>query len=288
VAIDGINTLVQMGVAVPPPSAPSARPSSGSVKAIINGMSAPSYGSPRLLDIPWNTTSQQFYEDRVALNVGVETNLSRMVILDAARSGGVMNDFRSVAHSSSGGSGDMIRLDNENIILTTRVFTADFRLSNNFTLGMLFDGGFGYKHRLIPNSGLSIQEIVCNLSLLSINILERCIEFMPDGMKGIDRSWRIISGYRMSSIGIDDHSTGRVIDIALMGGHASSRTTFEIAKKISSVVPFNTLSINYAGDLCWISISYRGDGTYGGGSNDGVVFTTRDYREIGKELILLG
>jgi signal transduction histidine kinase len=55
---------------------------------------------------------------------------------------GKSNTYVGDKTSASGGGGSIVPSKNQEIILATDNFTADFRLSEHFTLGMMFDGGF--------------------------------------------------------------------------------------------------------------------------------------------------
>ena len=58
-----------------------------------------------------------------------------------------------------GGTDQVTFTDACMISQSTQNFTADFKLSPNITLGMMFDGGFNVKHKLRDQVGLTRQQI---------------------------------------------------------------------------------------------------------------------------------
>lgn len=150
------------------------------------------------------------------------------------------------------------------VIYATETFTSDFKLSEHFTLGMMFDGGFNNKHKLVNQGGLTKQQIVCNLSQLCQNILEKYLEILPGGIDGYGKQWAINSAYRQLSAGIgsstSDHPMGRAVDLTLLPKDASRKQrNYELVQKMEKLVPYDQIILEYrSGDQAWIHTGYRG------------------------------
>ena len=144
------------------------------------------------------------------------------------------------------------------IIFATEEFTADFVLSNNFTLGMMFDGGFNKQHVLVDQNGLTKQQIVCNLSQLCKNILEPALSVLPGGISGYGSQWRISSGYRQGTSS-SQHNKGQACDIALSKNLKDRKqATYELAKAMESVLPYDQIILEYRGaDQNWVHTSFN-------------------------------
>jgi predicted chitinase len=157
----------------------------------------------------------------------------------------------------SGGTNDVVPA-NCNIIESTKEFTADFRLSENFTLGMMFDGGFNKRHKLVAQNGLTVQQIVCNLSQLCQNILEPYLDKLPGGIGGINKEWRISSGYRQGT-SRSQHNKGQACDIALSQNTRNRKqATYDLAIELESSVPYDQIILEYRGtSQNWIHTSYN-------------------------------
>lgn len=163
-------------------------------------------------------------------------------------------------------------------------FTNDFRLSPNFTLGMLIDGGVAGKNTLQGQLGLTKQQIVCNLSQLCVNVLEPMLGVLPGGIAGYGKQWKINSGFRASSnipaggVAKSDHMLGRAIDFTLLPYDSlKAQKNFEFCSTIERMLPYDQIIMEYmSGGSNWIHIGYRGlkDGdTAGGGINRRMAFT---------------
>lgn len=163
-------------------------------------------------------------------------------------------------------------------------FTNDFRLSPNFTLGMLIDGGVNGKNQLKDQLGLTKQQIVCNLSQLCVNILEPMLAVLPNGIAGYGKDWKINSGYRSSGnipaggVAKSDHMLGRAIDFTLLPYDSlKAQKNFEFCSTIERILPYDQIIMEYmSGGSNWIHIGYRGinnGDTAGGGANRKMAFT---------------
>ena len=134
-------------------------------------------------------------------------------------------------------------------------FTSSYKISEHFTLGMMFDGGFNVKHKLIPQNELTVNQIVANLANLAHNVLERALDVLPCGIKGYRKYWTITSGYRQG-YDTSDHNKGRACDIQLQGRNKQQH--WSLASKLQSIVGYDQLFLEYRGkDSVWIHIGYR-------------------------------
>ena len=181
------------------------------------------------------------------------------------------------------------------IITASTHFTSDFILSKNFTLGMLFDGGYNNKHKLQDQVKLKKEQIVCNLAQLCGNVLENCVDFLPGKMAGFRKRWDISSGYRQlsavkNSSKTSDHLVGRAVDIVLYPHDTSrSKRTFDLIIELEKAIPYDQMFIEYSidnsGTHTWIHIGYRGvkrgDTTGAGGTNRKQVGTMLNHTAYG-------
>lgn len=273
-----------------------------STKAVVYGMVPPAIGTPIHPRIERKVGPNLHGEEAYMFegtNAG-SSYASQKYIAQLQQNEGISNTYQSESAVASGGSGSGATPSNQNEILAAGTFNANYKLSTNFTLGMLFDGGFNVKHKLIPQCGLSINQIVANLSALCNNILEKCLDILPGGIEGYNRQWTISSGYRMEGVvaassKTSDHSTGRACDITLLGLGNSSRKQklHELIKKLDTAVPYDQLILEYAGaDSVWIHTGFRGTSAgqtfgVGAGNNRKMAFTMKDHSTYGQGFILL-
>ena len=184
------------------------------------------------------------------------------------------------------------------VIYGTQEFTNDFRLSKNFTLGMLIDGGVNGHNKLRDQNGLTKQQIVCNLSQLCQNIYEPLLAVLPGGIGGYGKQWKINSGYRISSnipaggVAKSDHMLGRATDMTLLPyGPNKAKLNFDFANQIEKLIPYDQIIMEYMpGGSNWVHIGYRGvkDGdTAGGGTNRKMAFTMYNGKTIKRDGFLL-
>jgi predicted chitinase len=174
----------------------------------------------------------------------------------------------------SGGSNTTIPV-NCDVIFARKEFSNDFRLSKNFTLGMLIDGGVGGKHRLIdqmlkdtknsPERLYTAQEIVCNLAQTAQNMLEPLLEVLPGGIGGYNKQWKINSGYRLKGViknesPTSDHCKGHAIDIGIMLPN-KAQATYDIVQKAEKILPYDQLILEYRfPSSIWIHCGYKPKG----------------------------
>jgi hypothetical protein len=156
------------------------------------------------------------------------------------------------------------------IIYNTTNFTDDYRMSKNFTLGMLMDGGLNGKHKLVDQqlTGVdgkirtyTVQEIVCNLAQTCQNILEPALEVLPGGIGGRNKQWKITSGYRLKGViktesPNSSHCKGFAIDVALLLPDRL-RKTYELATALEKILPYDQLILEYRyQDQVWVHMGY--------------------------------
>lgn len=235
------------------------------VKALIHGMIPPNIGNPLYpridpIEIPEPVGESEFSietpEDAQSPIATASMNYSTSI--DGATNT-LEGGYCPVTPNSLTGA------EPENIdeILSCGKFTADYRLSEHFTLGMFFDGGFNCRHKLVPQAGLTVNEIVANLSRLANNVLEPYLSVLPNGIDGYGKLWRITSGFRMNvSAPTDrgsDHWRGRAVDIQLTG--RNKRQHWELVQKLEPLVPYDQLLLEYRGrNSVWIHTGFRENG----------------------------
>ena len=155
------------------------------------------------------------------------------------------------------------------IIYATTNFTDDYRMSKNFTLGMLMAGGLNGQHKLVdqqltgPDGKIrlyTVQEIVCNLAQTAQNILEPALAVLPGGISGLNKQWKISSGYRLKGViktesPNSSHCKGFAIDIALLS--KSLRETHELAVALEKILPYDQCILEYRfpGQV-WVHLGY--------------------------------
>lgn len=179
----------------------------------------------------------------------------------------------------TGGNGKTVKTDCS-IIYTTKNFTNDYRLSRNFTIGMLIKGTqhILQSQMLKPNRNSNerlypVEEIVCNMAHLAQNVLEPALDVLPNGISGYGKIWHITSGYRLKGVvkhesQSSDHCKGHCIDISLGNGTSLFAKNFELAKNLESILTYDQMLLEYdSPDKSWVHIGYRPD------SNRREVFT---------------
>lgn len=289
VEIDGAVTNLNSGTAAPGTKISTDTPVS--LKALVYGMVPPPVGVPLYPRIERLKTPELLGEEKFMYELPEDgnTGASKMYNQERVAAEGKSNTYSSEKETASGGAGSIVASPIQSQILAMTDFTADFKLSKHFTLGMMFDGGFNIRHRLVDQGGLSKAQIVANLSALCTNILEKYLTVLPDGIAGYGKSWRITSGYRMGANG-SDHPLGRACDIQLIGRDKNKH--FELIKQLDKLVPYDQLLLEYAGsDSIWIHTGFRGDGktTFGpGGANRKIAFTMKDHKKYSDGFTLLG
>jgi predicted chitinase len=269
VEIDGSITNINSGTSSAGTEAADAAASLPSIKALVHGMVPPPKGVPLYPILEPLVAPPPLGEEDYMYELPSET--SNPIIAQQTQQqvgqNGVSNTYESESAPATGGGGSIVASPKQEEILAMSTFTADFRLSQHFTLGMMFSGGFNAKHRLVDQNGLTRQQIVANLAALCENILEPYLTELPDGIQGYGKKWWITSGYRMGT-SRSDHAKGRACDIQLAG--RSKPAHYELIQKLDKIVPYDQLILEYKGaQSVWIHTGFRGDSntTFGGGAN---------------------
>lgn len=260
-------------------------------KALVHGMIPPPRGTPiyprsDALSAPQTHGEEQYMYE---LPEDGGTPASQAYIKEQVAQEGKTGTVETETATPAGGGGTVVAgpRQAEILAMSPSQFTANFRLSKHFTLGMMFDGGFNARHKLVAQNGLTVQQIVANLSALCENVLERYLEVLPGGIQGYGTKpgqWRITSGYRMGT-SKSDHCKGRACDIALVGGRERRKLHFELIKKLDKLVQYDQMILETRGsDSSWIHTGFRGDGktTFGGGTNRKMAFTMHNDSTIGQ------
>lgn len=153
------------------------------------------------------------------------------------------------------------------VIMMKQTFDPSFILSKHFTLGALTKNG---SRPPIPQQGLSIQEIVCNLKGLSENCLEVIYSLYPNMI--------ITSGFRRlgdvaASSKTSDHYLGCAVDIVIP--NLDRKGHYEAIQRIQSMIPYDQLLLEYQGsNTVWIHISFK----YANSKKQ--IFTMKDHKRI--------
>lgn len=196
---------------------------------------------------------------------------------DQAQSTGVPVPPPAVASETStpgGGSNNVIPVDCK-VIYNTTNFTNDYRMSKNFTLGMLISGGLNGPHKLVdqllkdtangPERVFKVQEIVCNLATAAQNILEPYLDVLPGGIGGYGKQWTISSGYRLKGVvktesPTSDHCKGHCFDIALLLPDRFNKT-YQLVQQLEKLVNYDQIILEYRyKDQVWIHSGYKPNG----------------------------
>ena len=282
-------------------SASTATPPQLATKALVHGMIPPHLGTPiypkiaRLVG-PEPHGEEQFMYEEANHATAASTKYNEL----RNQNEGISNTFASETATPAGGGGSATVPTNQKDILAAPLsaFHANYKLSDHFTLGMMFDGGFNVKHRLISQCGLTEQQIVANLASLCQNILEPYLAVLPGGIAGYGKQWAITSGYRMTGVvaaqsETSDHPRGRACDISLLGcsGAERKKKHFDLIQQLDKLVPYDQLILEYSGpSTSWIHTGFRGTGgqTFGGGVNRKMAFTMKDHHThtAGKHVLL--
>jgi predicted chitinase len=230
--------------------------------------------------VPFAIPPEREFEEKTTAETpdDFETPEGRAASAQQARTEGVVGAPPPVATEEApaptGGSKTDVPV-NCDIIYARKEFSNDFRMSKNFTLGMLIDGGVGGKHRLVdqmlketktsPERLYTVQEIVCNLAQTAQNILEPMLDVLPGGIGGYKTQWLITSGYRLKGLlGVEsptsDHCKGLALDIQLVGRDPTK--TYELIQKLERILPYDQLILEYRHpSSVWIHVSYRPKGS---------------------------
>jgi len=244
-------------------------------------LTPPTIGSPFNAVVPYNIPPERKFEDKAVVETPdiAETPEGRAATHQTARTEGVVNAPPPVAEEATpitkpSANAKEVPVDCK-IIYGTTNFTDDFRLSKNFTLGMLIDGGVGGRHKLVdqmlretkdgPERLYKVQEIICNMAMLAQNVLEPALDVLPGGIGGYKKQWKINSGYRLRGVvpnesKSSDHPKGCAVDIGIMLAPKFDKT-YEYCVKLEKVVPYDQIILEYNHPFeNWIHCSYKMQG----------------------------
>lgn len=141
----------------------------------------------------------------------------------------------------------ILRTPNVKVANSTNI--DNMRLSSNYTVGQLSKFAIVSKYAVVPQKGLTVEQIVQNLQLVAQNCLEKIKEKYPDMI--------VTSGFRVGS-GTSQHLFGQAADMQFT--RHKKRDYFEIASWIKDNVPYDELLLeykNYDTGLPWIHISFK-------------------------------
>lgn len=230
-------------------------------KALIYGMVPPPIGTPTRISLQPLVVGRPIGEDEFMIETPEEGSapIAKQSIKTQQAEEGVTNTDEGQTAKPSSSVTATVESKDKDAILNCSDFRADTKLSEHFTLGMFFDGGFNRKHILCNQAGLTKQEIVLNLSRLANNVMEKIIDVLPGGWAGRNKQWRITSGYRMtkSSTSRSDHPKGRAVDFQLTT--RSKTDTWKLVQRLEKLVNYDQMLLEYRGAYSvWIHVSYRG------------------------------
>lgn len=243
-------------------------------------LTPPPVGNPLSPVVPFAIPPERQFEEKTVAETpdDFDTPEGRAASAETTRKEGVVGALPPVATEEapkpSGGSSTTVPVSCD-IIYASKEFTNDFRMSQNFTLGMLMDGGVGGKHKLVdqmlkdskdaPERLYTAQEIVCNLALTCQNLLEPAVNVLPGGIGGYKKQWKINSGYRLKGVVANesptsDHCKGQALDIGIMLPDKYGKT-YEFAQQLEKILPYDQLILEYRfPESCWIHVSFKSKG----------------------------
>ena len=228
------------------------------IKALVHGMIPPALGTPLYVSMDPLNSPQLLGEELLQYELPEDnTRAIQDYTKETIAQEGLSNTFESESYSPTGGTSSIVKSSKHSEIMSMKNFNSDYKLSQNFTLGMFFWGGFNNKHRLINQNGLTKQEIVSNLAALCENILEKYLPLLPGGIQGYGKQWLITSGYRMGS-SRSYHNKGLACDIQLTG--RDKKQHFDLINKLEPVVNYDQMILEYRGSQSvWIHTGFRGE-----------------------------
>lgn len=232
------------------------------VKALIHGMIPPQLGTPlnvRLspVEIPPCGDVDGVFDSLEDIN---NETFSSVIETSNALEGKVSVDIgRTESVSPFSGSGSKI----DNVIGAK--FGKDYKLSDHFTLGDLtVNSVFPHSIPSGGQKGLTEEEIVTNLKALAVNVLEKVIPYLPNGINGKGKDWRITSGFRkdLSGSSGSQHTKGQAVDIQIFEKGNNVQTSYNTIKTICENIPFDQAILEYSSRTgnCWMHLSYKNSG----------------------------
>jgi predicted chitinase len=243
-------------------------------------LTPPPLGNPLSPVVPYQIPAERQFEEKTVAETpdDFDTPEGRAASAETSRTEGVVGAPVPIATEEapkpSGGSTTTVPVSCD-IIYATKEYTNDFRMSQNFTLGMLMDKGVGGEHKLVdqmlkeskngPERLYKSPEIVCNLALTCQNILEPALNVLPGGIGGYKKQWKINSGYRLKGVvknesPTSDHCKGQAFDIGIMLPDKYTKT-YEFIQQLEKVIPYDQLILEYRfPESCWIHMSFKSKG----------------------------
>lgn len=227
-------------------------------KALVHGMIPPALGTPLYVSMDPLNSPQLLGEELMQYELPEDnTRAIQDYTKETIAQEGLSNTYESESYSPTGGINSIVKSSKHAEIMNMKNFNSDYKLSQHFTLGMFFWGGFNNKHRLINQNGLTKQEIVSNLAALCENILEKYLPMLPGGIQGYGKQWLITSGYRMGS-SRSYHNKGLACDIQLTG--RDKKQHFDLINKLEPIVNYDQMILEYRGSQSvWIHTGFRGE-----------------------------
>jgi hypothetical protein len=188
-------------------------------------------------------------DDEEATVIAIKEALAKGIItkeeLDKQPTAGETNN------SPPSSSGRQIALQQPTVKIGNTTAIDNLRLSSNYTVGDLSSFAF-FKYSVIPQKGLTVEQIIQNLQLVAQNCLEKIKAKYPDMI--------VTSGFRQGS-GKSQHLSGKAVDMQFPSHKKSDY--FAIASWIKDNVPYDQLLLEYksfGSGNPWIHISYSGGG----------------------------
>lgn len=255
-----------------------AQPASEAAAVTALELPAPAAGSPLYVSPEYLVTPPRQFEQNSPIETPDDWNTpeGRAVLGTIARKEGVDTPAEVKSEDTSaptGGTKDSAVKADCAIIYTTKDFTRDYRISKNFTLGMLIaDNRHLLQSQMLrPNKQsaerlYTVQEIVCNMAHLAQNVLEKSILYLPEGLNGYKRLWHITSGYRLKGVvhnesPTSDHCKGHCVDISLGNGASMFQANYNLAKQLEANTIYDQMILEYQSpDKCWVHIGYKPEG----------------------------
>ena len=237
----------------------------------------PDAGKPLNPIVPYFIPPERAFEERTTAETpdDWDTPEGRAISNKESRENGVAVPVVPVAEESatpSGGAAAAVPVDCK-VIYNTTNFTNDYRLSTNFTLGMLIAGGVNGEHKLVDQMlqdtakgqlrQYTVQEIVCNLAMVAQNVLEPLLEILPGGIGGYKKTWKINSGYRLKGVvpqesATSDHCKGQAVDIGLVNSTYDKLYNFVVSAE--KILPYDQIILEYRYPSShWMHVSYKMD-----------------------------
>lgn len=110
----------------------------------------------------------------------------------------------------------------------------------------------------------TVQEIVCNLKALCVNVLGP----INENFGRIGKAWQLNSCYRnfvpTGGSTTSQHLIGSGVDVSF-GGNFAYKSNFDAAKKIAQIIPYDQLILEYRdrsdGRINWVHVSFNNYGS---------------------------